>query len=281
MDLLLAIQKDRTVQEVRLDNKTHQTIAGAFDDLGAQFLKDGTEILPYSAGYKPDAGELMELSYQLPETLWSSRAALDPGVLKMDAKALRAKPPIALVAVTCGRRPIFRFQAVDNRNLLHTKHVLLFGPGTLHLNTNPGLVIGEHIDAVHEDGKLYFHSEHTVRRFLDLEKFFREATDEQLESVLTTRPFVIDDLLGVKSAANTLVRRKVAELAEASQTFRVPALKLAARKAKITLKERSGLIVVPSSARELEKLVRLLHDDYLESLFGSGRVYRTNSKLLV
>jgi hypothetical protein len=281
MDLLLAIRRDGALQEVRLEKRSHETVTTAFEDLGSAFLKDGTEILPYSAGYKPDAGELMELKYDLPKQLWDCRAALDSSVLKLDAVSLKTNPPVALVAITCGRRPIFRFQAMDNRQLLHTKHVLLMGAGSFHLNANPGLIIGDRIDALHEDGKLYFRSEHTVRRFLDLEKFFLEATDEQVEAVLGVRPFVIENLDGVKAAAKTLVRRKIAELAEAAPKFKLPMLKFAASKAKIRLTERNGGIVVPSTARELEKLVRLLHDDYLESLFGSGRVYRTNSKLLV
>jgi hypothetical protein len=281
MDILLAIQRDRTLQEVRLEKRSHHTVATAFDELGLAFLKDGTEILPYTAGYKPDAGELMELKYDLPEQLWDCRSALDTGVLKLDAASLTSSPPVALVAISCGRRPLFQFQAIDNRQLLHTKHVLLMGAGNFHLNANPGLVIGDRIDAIHEDGKLYFPSEHTVRRFLDLEKFFLEATDEQVQTVLGARPFAIDNMVAVKAAANTLVRRKIAELAEAAPKFKLPMLKLAASKAKIRLNERNGAIVVPSAARELEKLARLLHDDYLESLFGSGRVYRTNSKLPV
>jgi hypothetical protein len=281
MDLLLAIRRDRTLREVRLEKTAAAGVGQAFTDMDEKFRSDDIERLPYQPAYKPAANELLELVYDLPPSLWACRTVLDSTIPALDNSSLRKEPPIALVAVTCGRHPTFRFQATDNKNLLHTKWVLLTGPKHFHLNQNAGLVIGQHLDAVHEGGKLYFKSEHNVRRFLDLEKFFREATDEEIENVLNVKPFTIDNLPGVKAAANTLVRRKLAQLAASQQKFNLPALKIAARKAKVRITERNGALVVPSTPRELQLLVRLLHDDYLESLLGSGRVYRTNSKLLV
>jgi hypothetical protein len=100
------------------------------------------------------------------------------------------------VAIRTGKQPSFRFQAIDSRNILHEKRVAFFNPKGFAFNKEPGLMLPEKLDAIHEDGQLFFRSERKVSRFLDLGDVFREATSEELKAVFSKPEFVVDNWLG-------------------------------------------------------------------------------------
>ena len=278
MDLLLALQRNGAVREVRLSARARTALTFTIDALASRLLHADTEQHEYEPGFTPEEDGVLVLKVELPEPLWRCRQTLPNDVEAVAEKTLTDEPPVGLVAVDTGRTPRFVFQAVDSRNFLRQSRALFFNPRGFDLDDRVGLVIADRIDAVHKGGQLYFRSEHTVRRFLDMGPHFKGATDEDLRKFFVGKTFAVDDWKGLEKAASDVVRRKLHQVLASGTKFEPSRVHAVAQRVGVQVEVRGGRIVVPTTRKELADFVRIVHDDFLESMFEGKRVYLTTSK---
>jgi hypothetical protein len=282
MDLLLALHRDGTVREVGLSRQASEALAFLIDGLARAFLNAATEQHPYEPGFRPEDDGVVVLDYGLPESLWRCRQILPNDVLRLNEATLTDDPPTALVAVDTGRAPRFCFQAMDRSDVLRQERSLFFNPGGFEFNAQVGLLVPERIDAIHKGGRLHFRSEFQVHKFLGLASFFEEATSEGMKTFFGAKTFVVDDWNSLKEAANSLIRRKLHRVLASGRTFQPKKLQAIAERLGLGTPEiRKGRVVVPSGRAELRDFVRILNDDFLESLHDQEHVYLTTSKRAV
>ena len=278
MDLLLALHKNGAVREVRLSPRARTALTFTIDALAARLLHAETEQHDYEPGFRPEEDGVVVLEYPLPESLWRCRQTLPNDVDAVSDKTLAGETPVGLVAVDTGRAPRFVFQAVDSRNFLRQSRALFFHPRGFDLDDRVGLVIADRVDAIHKGGRLYFRSEHTVRRFLDMTAYFQVATDEDLRKLFGGKSFAVDDWEGLKSAASDVVRRKLHAVLASGSKFEPSRVRAVAQRVGVQVEVRGGRLVVPTTRKELHDFVRVVHDDFLESMFEGSQVYLTTSK---
>jgi len=168
MNLLLSIQRGEVAREVRLARDAHAALSEAMGALADRFVVARAERRGLEPGLRAEDAGVRVLEVALPEYLWRCRAALPNDVQALTEDSLREQPPVALVAVDTGASPRFSFQALGGRRVLQQGRALLFNPRAFGFNRRPGLVVADRLDAVHKEGRLYFSSEHTVRRFLSI-----------------------------------------------------------------------------------------------------------------
>jgi hypothetical protein len=281
MDLLLTIQRDRSIKHLKLQKKTADLLSTKFNNFATALRGDEIEIFDFSVGFNPGAGEVQRLKFRLPETLSRFSRALPNGVAIVDEASLKVDPPIALVGVDVGTAPRFCFQAVDNRNMLVEGRAVFFDPKGFKFNESTGILVGGGLDAMHEGGYLYFRSEHKVRRFLDIDRFFRAASDEEIGEFFSSKTFIVDDWEALKAAATTLLRRKLHAVLTDPAAFTTEAIQEVGRRVNISIQLRAGAIVVPTDRKGFREFVRIIDDDFLESVMDHRRLYFTNSKRLV
>jgi hypothetical protein len=278
MDLLLAIHREKRLQEVRLEKAASTALTGTFETLTEAFHSSQAQVSAYAPGFKPEDDDLQFIEYDLPEFLWRCRNHLPNDVTPLGAADLTDDPPLALVALTTGRAPLFCFQAIDSRNTLRPGWAVLFNPHGFKLQREIGVAVPERLDALHRDGKLFFRSEHVVRRFLDIDAFFREATDQEIKTLFTHETFAVDDWDNLNSAATTPMRRKLNAILKSGRTFTPAQIGRAAKRADVRIRTRGGAVVVPTERGALRDFVRIIDDAYLQSLLDGNRVYLTTSK---
>jgi hypothetical protein len=278
VDLLLALQRNKAVREVRLSPRAREALAFTLDAQAARLLHSDTEQHAYEPGFTPEQDGVLVLEYELPETIARCKQTLPNDVTPVTEALLAAEPPIGLVAVETGRAARFLFQAVDSRNLLRQGRALFFHPRGFDSDDRVGLVIADRVDAIHKGGKLYFRSEHTVRRFLDMERYFKGATDEDLKKFFGSKTFDVGDWDGLKKAAGDVVRRKLHALLASDGKLDPSRIRAVAHRVGMSLEVRDGRLVVPTTRKELHDFVRVVHDDFLESMVEGSRVYLTTSK---
>lgn len=92
MNLLLTIQSDETVREVRLEPATKTAVDYSIDELAKGFLDADVERLDYSPGFSPEQDGVCVLKYELPDFLSRCSATL-PNILPVDKKSLSSDPP--------------------------------------------------------------------------------------------------------------------------------------------------------------------------------------------
>lgn len=264
MTLVLTIQKDKSLRQLNLDKHALATISDTLTQQADSYLKD-VEFHDYSPGFKPEAGGLLRVNFTLPTSLQKCGASTPSSLAQLKPDALIQDPPAALVAVEQDAKPRFIFQAVDSRVLLRKGRVILFNPGSLSVNAAPGLVVRNQIDAVHVGGKLYFASEFVVKRFLDIDYLFREATDDEIDELFSGNAFKVDDWDELKSSANSLLRRKLHVIATSGKAIVPKAVKALAERIGESVEIRKNALVVPTEPAAFREFVRMLANDYLES----------------
>ena len=277
MDILLAIRSDGSLAEVRLDPNTKAALSQKYEDLRARFLSADTEVHDYAPAFRPDDDGVLKLKYELPAPLWACRQALPNGIPELDADAL-AEGIRALVGIKVGRKPVFHFQAIDNRVTIQPHRVVFLYDRVFRFNDTTGIVFAERLDAIHENGFLYFKSEMVVRRFLDIEEHFTSATDAELETLFGEPAFSVTDIAAVKEIANTPMRRKLHRVLKSGRVLDSKRIQVVAKKIGASVQVAKGKVVVPTSLKEFRDLVRILDDDYLESMLDETTVYLTTSK---
>lgn len=140
MDLMLAIQKDKSVQQLRLSSKATLSLSETMATLAEAYLKDA-EIHPYAPGFKPDENGLMEIPFTLPEALQRCARATPANLPELDSKHAADKPPSALVGVEQGSNPRFAFQAVDSSVMLKRGRAIFFNPNGFEVNSLAGILL--------------------------------------------------------------------------------------------------------------------------------------------
>lgn len=280
MGFWLAKHRDETIRRIPVDSEAAERLEEKFENLATDYLAD-RELIPYAPAYKPSEDELLAVDYELPSGLARIRDAMPSGLEALTQKHLSLDPPVALVWVKVApkKSPSFVFQGFSTRNVLRPGRAMFFGNGDFKFNDRAGLVPGEKIDALHEGGQLVFRNELVVRRFLDMEEFFTEASNEVVEEFFGSSQFKVPDLEKVKVIATKLQRRQIAALNKASD-FDMKAVRRVAREANLSVIFEGETLVIPPDRRRLTCALDLLSDSYVHGAITKN-LYLSNSKRLV
>jgi hypothetical protein len=226
---------------------------------------DGVEFHDYAPGFKPEDDGMLRVKFKLPDALQRCSRSTPSDLEALDPQAAAATPPVALLGVEQGTSPRFAFQSVDGRMMPHRNGAILFNPNGFTMNKQAGILVRSRVDAVHLDGKLYFTSEHVVRRFLDIDYLFRQATDQEIKELFSGPAFQVDDWKELNSSANIPLRRKLHVVQSSGKKILPLAVKALAKRLGSEVEVRKGKLVVPTGPAEFREFVRMLSDDYLES----------------
>ncbi|OQX67449.1 MAG: hypothetical protein B6A08_15470 [Sorangiineae bacterium NIC37A_2] len=273
----LAIHLNQEVRTIPLEKGTAEELDQKFARLAADYMVD-RELVEYCPGYHPPPEEVMTVGYDLSGPLGKIRKSLPSALPALDKKTLENDPPVALVHVKPGESPTMCFQAVTKSNMMAPQSALFFGNQHFKFNTQVGLIPTNRIDALYEGGQLLFRNEHQVRRFLDMEEFFTEASDEVIEEFFASDNFVVQDSEKLKKAANKTMRRRIAMLSSKETEFDMKRIRSAAKRCGLSLDFQGTAMVIPSDRKGLKEAVGLLSDDYLGSLTQDDRLYFASFK---
>jgi hypothetical protein len=172
------------------------------------------------------------------------------------------------------------FQIFDRRRVLSTRRVtILYSGDTFRRLEDPGLTLDTQLAAAFIGDKLFFHSFYVARRLFDLSKYFREATDVELESFAGHKALAVADVGELRRHADTWVRKKIAVILQSEILDSQPPAKIAqvAKAYGIPVTFDGRKIVIPSDKRELKQVLRLLEENFFTSELTGSR-YVSNSK---
>ncbi len=157
----------------------------------------------------------------------------------------------------------------------------IFKGGMFQKLDDPGITIDNHLAAVIADGKLMFRSFHRVRQFLDLEDFFKEATDSDIKSVLSHEKLLVEDADSVLWSLSTRMRKRFSILidSEILDHEKVTPEKIQNRARKfdgldVKLKGSAGSrkVIFPTDAKTMGLFLRFLAEElYISELTEQAR----------
>jgi len=269
--------------KVPLERDLQQELTVHLDSLRSLFRDSKSECVPYDPGYRPEPGELFKVpEFRLPAAL-KALSVSAPTLRAVDDATLESERVRALVGAGTGPRnsePLLVFQAIDARQVLRREgFAFLLSDRVFRRNDRAGLVVRDALDAVFEDGALYFASEYVARRFLDLSGLFEEATKPELLRFFSQEAFFVEDPSRLESLCDQWARRKIKmlQIDRALERLNLTELLEHAESFQVKLTLRDNRLVIPRQKKDFKLLLRFLDEDFLESALSQSR-YLANSK---
>lgn len=279
-------EENRAARRVPIEGDLQQSVSEELDTQAEHLVPDDAEIIPYEPGYTPDIEVFRLADYPLPDYVEAALATPDALPILDDQELSEGRVKslfgVELAAGTGSRSVVFQnFNAgqVLRRGIFH----LFLDRNTFQKSDRTGLKVGNKVSAVLRDGDLLFQSEHLVRRYLELDPFFRDATDDEITELLSHPALAPTDRQEFIDTADRWMRRKTTSIRERGILDAVPVSRIVQTGRDFDLEvevervDGKDRIVIPQEKKEIKRLLRLLDDDLLESGLTDAR-YQVSSK---
>jgi hypothetical protein len=280
---------EQAVLRIRTDQHLQAELAGLFGQQAVEFFSPDDEVIPFDGGYQPDDHEIFLIDpFTLTDDLVS--ACRRPNQCADLVLSTEVTPTIKSVfAAAChpdDPSPTVYFQAFNRTQLIGKGFTILHSSNTFHKLTEAGLTLGPKVAAVFKDGKLYFRSFALVSRFLDLKGYLKEASNEEIEGVLSHSVLTTDDAPTLAQTADSWMRKRFAALQASGILDQITARRTANKAEKygltIQVRKKGGkdAIVFPADKKQAKRLLTFLNEGYYQGEL-TDRLYQTNSQRAV
>lgn len=281
MSNIFTLDNDKT--SVKMIETNKKTLIGVESMLNVDTERYKLNAISFDGSYKPDEDESLkienfELSNEIQEAinnpLGVEKLAAN-NESELDVRAIF----LALGEDREGEKIIF--QRTQKRQLLLGGQFTLFWSGDTFISTQkPGVVITNSIDAYYENGTLYFKSYYWANQIFNLNKYYRQATDDDIRVFCQNTCFHVDDLDSLVSASNNWTRKKIAYILDTKVLERNSIDYILQEASNLGLSfetNEENKIVFPAELKAQKELLSYLADEIYKGRL-SDDVYLTNSK---
>lgn len=275
------------VRRIPLSADLSAELGGFFSGLQTALIGECQEIT-FTGSYSVDVGEIFTIEeYPFPNAI--SNAISNPltcPILNLNEETHRIKA--LFTGKWTDQEQRVSFQLFDSGKLLKRGWALINSGDTYTKLESPGLILQEKLTAFYRDGTLYFCSYHNTKRFLNLNDYYREATNADLDDFAANDMFEFEDQDSFKENADSIIRKKIALLQKNNvlDHLQVTDIQAVAESFNqelpednhITIKvNEDGKLVIPQDKKLLKELIRFLDEDYVTAPL-TKRKCLTNSK---
>ena len=283
---LLAIEKRRSrtrLLHVSLSREAQQHLTAGWLAQYRRFIA-GKEVMEFNAGYKLDANELfVATGFLLPDWLQHHMDDLPEALAELEPREITALNIRGLIGVVTESqdRELLLFQSVTPSRKLEPGQFLFLRGNTYDISKEPGFALDQQLNAVYckTTMNLLFRSYRTVNAFLPLVDYYREASAEDIMSVLSHERLIAVDPGRVVERSNQWFNRRFAMLRDSDILDRYSAEEIASRGPdyQVQVVVRDDRIVFPEDMGEARRLLQLLNE---ERFLGpiTQTLFETNSK---
>ena len=231
------------------------------------FFDENQTVIPFDGRYTPDPGEIFVIEdFKLDPTIVA--AAKNPFGTQELNLSRSPFPQIKAIMMTELNSPLrIIFQGFKTEQIIRQGRALFFGFGGKNTYSEldvSGIAIGSEIDAVYDDGKLWFRSYNATNRIVDLTEYFHDATNEEIKDLLKMEGIVAADEDELLKHTDASMRRRftIIKNTEILSLASADEIRLEARKQglEIDIERENGneRIVVPSSKKEAKEVLEFL-----------------------
>ncbi|WP_426466573.1 hypothetical protein [Proteus mirabilis] len=287
MPLFALMDKDVAIPIVRIvtDKATDKKVTEIFQQQFEYFKSHYDQEIEFYAGYSPRYNEcffLDDFDEALPLIDAINRNTAIP---KLDHKKIPMSGIKCLFVCTAfpNSPDKIAIQSFNKGQILNIDRSLWLSKKTFSMMDGVGFNLDDKLVAVIEGKTIKFKSFQRLRSIFDMEKYFSEATDDDVKSFSQHCKFKTEVGFDLLSVADTVVRTKITLINNSGVLdIDLKKLKSAAKKVKFDLKtttDASGVevIAMPTTKKEIKNLLTFLDEDYFTSEI-SKTIYRSNSK---
>lgn len=241
--------------------------------------------IDFDGSYKPDIDESLKIiNFELPSEI--NEAINNPlAVERIDCQQgddlnLRALF-IPINEGTNGTKIIF--QRIKKQQILLANNItLLWDKSTFISSRKPGVVITNSIDAYYEYemGTLYFKSYYWANQILNLNSYYRDATDDDIRKFCLNDCFAVADMESVIASCNNWTRKKIAYILDSNvlKDNSIDYIIDSAKRLRVNIEvSPDKQIIFPINSNEQRELLSYLADEIYKGNLTED-IYLTNSK---
>ena len=142
-----------------------------------------------------------------------------------------------------------------------------------------GISISDEVDCIYEDGRLLFKSFFMARQIFSLMKYYREATQGEVERFTQMKELCLDSAETFVGQADSRVRKKIASIMDSGvlEKFSARDIQKIGRQTGVHVKIRDNKIVIPAEKKQMKIILGFLDEEVYKGSF-SNAIYITNSK---
>jgi len=182
-----------------------------------------------------------------------------------------------------GKENTIILQNFDKKQVLNLHRTLLLSNNVFELSTSIGFNLPDKLAGVVTGNKIRFKSFQNLRKIFNMDKYFREATEEELKQFVLHEKFYQEPGFDIIKVSDTEILTKVALINKmSSMDFPISQMKKYAKDVKFDLKiikddKGDEKIAIPTDKKSIKLLLSFLNEDIFKSGM-SKQTYKSNSK---
>lgn len=279
---LFAIMNDNVATGVLMINMSADTQKKVTDILNQQlsvFNSHYNREIEYCAGYSPSQSEIFTINnftdcHELFQYTSGEKTASEFNHKTHSADNIKC--------LFAGDSKTIILQNFDKKQVLNVNKTLFFSNNVFELSNSIGFNLPDKLAGVVIEDKIRFKSFQNLRKIFNMNKYFREATEEELKTFVANDKFYTDPGFDIIRISDTEILTKVALISKIkTMTQSISNIKKYAKQVGFTLKTTidngEEKIVMPTDKKEIKLLLSFLNEDIFKSGM-SKQTYKSNSK---
>jgi len=274
--------QDTVVNRIPVSQAIQAQLNNMFTQQSIAFLDDKTHI-PFDGNYNANEDELFRIeAFPLAnDILLAVRNPINYDVLDLEEMEGRVKA--LFFSYANNANPTVYFQHFDSRKILANRGISIYLSGDTYRSfDSKGLVLSGGLTAVFQDGALFFSSYFNTRKFVDLQNFYEEATEEDIDNFIATECLMFEDQIGFRDDLNSRLRKKIKAIGQRGvlQDNSAVAICQQASGFGIELQVEGERLVLPRNKNLMKEFIRFLDEDYFITPLTNRRCVASSKREL-
>lgn len=270
---LFALLKDEQIKRISINQEIQRQLDDYIKDSIHQFVNK--ERIDFDGQYKPENNQILLISdYNLN---YLNKLVIDAEILlKNDIEQIKC-----IIFFYNKNKNQIGFQIFDNRKIINpSKFSLIYDSNTFSRLNSKGITISNTIDVLFDNNQLLFVSYHNASRVFDLSKYYREASDAEIEKLRNSDVIEFSQDID-NNQFDSIMRKKLFLIQKNNVLEKVKSQFDEVRKyaSNFDIGEcfNNDRIILPKDKKILKNLINFLNDDLFKSPI-TNLLYETNSK---
>jgi hypothetical protein len=192
------------IKRVSVTQPVQDKIEGVFQQQATAFFDGVAEEIDFGSDWKPDPDEVLVM--ETPNEAAAIVQALDGDAIGLPivnaANFVGEGIKALFIAVGSGASRRVLMQLFTAQQILARRFSLLLDGDTFKELTAPAFTFENNLVAIIEDDKLKFKSFHLVKRIFQLNQFYQEASDQQIDSFSSHLSLNVESVAAFKAVAD-------------------------------------------------------------------------------
>ena len=272
------------VKRVPVNAALQQPLTQLFHQQETAFRADRPNEVAFDGDWNPDDDELIVLDETAEAAAMIAAATGNVVALPLIDTANFEAENIKALFVKKGAdgNTILLIQRFTAAQILNKKFAVFAENNAFRKITDTAFSLATNLTCIVEGGKIKFDSYHKLRAIFDVNEFFAEATDQDIDDFAGHASVEIADVVAFKALSTQIERKLIHKLMTGNvlQDHTPSKIQKMAKKTGLVVTIANGKIVFPTGKQDIRRFLRFL-DDSLYNAPLTGQRYVTNSKRAV